>query len=122
MNNDPALLRPSYTNGQIFKDVKALAHEILDTVDEAIYIVDLVTYEVIFSNRVHKELFGETVGKPCWEKLQIGQTGPCGFCTNSHLLDEKNEPTGVHRSLYKNTLTNCWYQCCDQAMNAATKQ
>lgn len=116
MKKHPVVIEPSTRNEQILNDVKTLAHDILDTVDEAIYIVDLITYEVIFANRVHKELFGETLGQPCWKKLQTGQTGPCSFCTNSSLLNKKNEPTGVHHSLYKNTLTNSWYQCCDRAM------
>jgi len=93
----------------------SLLQTVLDTVDEPIYIVNLSSHIIVLANKKTEQLFGPVVGHRCWEKLQNGQMSVCGFCTNSLLLDSNNHATGVHQSLYENTLTNKWYQCSDQA-------
>ncbi|GEM_PF-3105135 len=92
-----------------------LLQVVLNTIDEPIYIVDLVNDEIIFANKKIDELFGDVIGARCWETLQKGQDGPCHFCTNHYLVDKNSRPTGVYRSRYKNNLTESWYQCCDKA-------
>ena len=93
----------------------AALQKVLDVVDEPVYIVDLDNHVILFANKKTEQLFGSVVGMRCWENLQAGQLGVCDFCTNPLLLDNNNQPTGVHKSVYKNELTNSWYQCSDQA-------
>jgi len=93
----------------------SLLQTVLDTVDEPIYIVNLASQIIVFANKKTEQLFGPVVGQRCWDKMQKEQSGVCDFCTNSFLLDANNNATGVYKSLYKNKLTNNWYQCSDQA-------
>jgi signal transduction histidine kinase len=93
-----------------------LLKTVLDTIDEPIYIVDLKTDEIIFSNQKTVDLFGPVVGKKCWLALQKGRNKACSFCTNKYLLDEAGQPTGTRHSTHLNLWKEKWFQCCDQAM------
>jgi len=95
---------------------KAVA-TILDSLDALVYVSDLETHELLFVNSYVKNICGEDVlGKPCWQVLQADKQGPCEFCTNSRLLDEQGQPTGVYVWEFQNTVTGHWYQCRDQAI------
>lgn len=66
--------------------------QILDQIDEIIYIADLESYELLYLNRIGRERFGTPApGVKCYEFLQ-GEEKPCKFCTNgelSHLQDKR---------------------------------
>ena len=53
----------------------------------------------------------------CHEVLQQGQSRPCPFCTNHLLVNAEGIPAGIHRWEFRNTLTNRWYDCRDQAIS-----
>lgn len=60
-------------------------HEILDQIDEIVYISDLDTHELLYLNRYGCLRFGDpTPGVKCYEHLQNG-SAPCEFCTNKIL-------------------------------------
>lgn len=59
--------------------------QVLDQIDEIIYIADMESYELLYLNRIGRERFGEhSQGVKCYEHLQ-GETAPCNFCTNDQL-------------------------------------
>ena len=66
--------------------------QILDQIDEIIYIADLESYELLYLNRIGRERSGTPApGVKCYEFLQ-GEEKPCKFCTNgelSHLQDKR---------------------------------
>jgi PAS domain S-box-containing protein len=74
------------------------------------------TYELLFINKYGKEIWGDITGKICWQFLQVGQSGPCSFCTNNKLLDANGNPTGTLIWEFQNTVTREWYECRDQAI------
>lgn len=90
--------------------------KILDNIDALIYVADLQTYEVLFVNKYGYELWGNIVGKKCWQVIQKDQEGPCKFCTNNRLLDAEGNPNGVIQSEVKNTFNDRWYDCRDTAL------
>ena len=65
----------------------------LDTLDAIVYVADMETHKTLFVNQYALNIFGNVVGKTCWQALQAGQSGPCAFCTNPRLLDAAGEPT-----------------------------
>ena len=75
------------------------------------------TYEVLFTNKYGRSIWGDIQGQICWQVLQTGQEGPCPFCTNNRLLDESGAPAGVYVWDFKNSVNNRWYQCRDQAIH-----
>ncbi|MGZ3437898.1 MAG: two-CW domain-containing protein, partial [Polyangia bacterium] len=88
---------------------------IVDAVNAIVYVSDFDTYEVLYVNRYATELFGDCLGKRCYQALQFGQDGPCSFCTNGRLLvDGKPGPPVVWES--QNTRTKRWYLCIDKAV------
>ncbi|MDY0384806.1 ATP-binding protein [Trichlorobacter sp.] len=89
---------------------------VLNALDAIVYVADMQTYELLYINKQVQETHGDIVGQPCWQKMQVGQSGPCGFCSNQYLLDEQGEPRGVYVWEFQNTLTGHWYAIRDRAI------
>ncbi|KUK93637.1 MAG: PAS domain S-box [Thermotogales bacterium 46_20] len=98
---------------QATKDSYKKLLAVMDSIDAFIYVADMETYEVLFINKYGQDLFGDIVGQTCWKSLQQGQDGPCSFCTNDRLLDEKGQPTGVYKWEFKCTRNGRWYKLHD---------
>ncbi len=89
---------------------------ILDSLDAIVYVADLETHEVLFVNDYARNIFGDIVGRRCWQAIQLGQSGPCDFCTNDQLLDADGEPTGTVLWDFRNTINGRWYEIRDRAI------
>ncbi len=89
---------------------------VLDSLEAVVYVADMKTHELLFINKHVRELFGNVVGKKCWQSLQSGQQGPCDFCSNEHLMTSGGEPTGVYKWEFQNTLTGQWFDIRDRAI------
>lgn len=89
---------------------------VLDSLDALVYVSDMQTHELIFLNAYGRQHWGVPNKRKCWEVLQQGQTGPCSFCTNNRLLNADGTPASVHIWEFRNTVTQRWYQCRDQAI------
>ncbi len=90
---------------------------VLNSLDAAIYVADMETYEILFANRVMRDAFGDVVGKTCWHTIQSNQSGPCDFCTNQKLLTDDGEPAGIHTWKFQNTVTGRWSEIRDRAIH-----
>jgi signal transduction histidine kinase/CheY-like chemotaxis protein len=91
-------------------------HQILDSLDGLVYVADMKTYETLFVNRYGQEIWGDFTGKTCWQNLQSGQDGPCGFCTNDRLLRSDGTPAGIYVWEKQNSVNGQWYECRDSAI------
>jgi diguanylate cyclase (GGDEF)-like protein len=89
---------------------------VLDTIDSAVYVSDIQTYEVLFMNRAAIARWGDKVGDSCWKLMQAIPLGPCTFCTNSQLLDALGKPTGVYAWERHVVESDEWLDCRDQAI------
>ncbi|MDM8544514.1 PAS domain S-box protein [Desulfococcaceae bacterium HSG9] len=88
----------------------------MDAMDAIVYVADMQTYKLIFSNKIFKNLFGNKIGEKCYFVMQKGQTKPCNFCTNHLLLDKNGNPKEPYVWEFQNTITKQWYQLRDQAI------
>ncbi|MCC0641026.1 MULTISPECIES: bifunctional diguanylate cyclase/phosphodiesterase [unclassified Clostridioides] len=63
---------------------------LVDELDEIIYVSSLDTYELLYINKNGKRLLGldDISHRKCYEALQ-GRDSPCEFCTNSFLKDDE---------------------------------
>ena len=68
---------------------------ILDSIDGAVYVADMDSYEILYANRYMRNLLGGIEGTTCWKSIQQ-QSGPCSFCPRAHLLTPEGKPAGVH--------------------------
>ncbi|SDK62259.1 GGDEF domain-containing protein [Billgrantia gudaonensis] len=89
---------------------------ILDSLDAAVYASDMHSHELLFLNAYGRRQWGEPAGRKCWQVLQEGQSGPCEFCNNPQLLDERGRPGPAAVWEFQNTQDGRWYQCRDQAI------
>lgn len=103
-------------NEETLKAEHARFVSVMDSLDAMVYVADMQTHEIIYINRQIREIFGDINEKICWQVLQVGQTGPCSFCTNNRLLDQDSKPVDPVIWEYRNTVDGKWYQCRDQAI------
>lgn len=89
---------------------------VLDSIDAAIYVSDMESYELLFANSYLRNIFGDGIlGKPCYQVLQ-GKDSPCGFCSNSRLLDKEGRAAGVYKWEFQNRVSGHWYDIRDRAI------
>jgi len=48
---------------------------VLNSLDAAVYVVDMNSYEILFINKYLRDVFGDVTGKVCWQVLQKGKYG-----------------------------------------------
>jgi PAS domain S-box-containing protein len=89
---------------------------VLDGINASVHVIDMKSHDILFVNQYVRDKFGDVVGKKCWSALQSGQTGPCVFCTNRHLIDDRGNPKGIYRKEFQNTKTGIWYNFQDRAI------
>ncbi|MBI5923897.1 MAG: PAS domain-containing protein [Betaproteobacteria bacterium] len=89
---------------------------VFNSLDAIVYVADMETHELLFVNQFVIDIFGDIVGKPCWQGIQNGQSGPCAYCTNDKLLDADGNPTGIYHWEFQNTLNGHWYDIRDKAI------
>jgi signal transduction histidine kinase len=97
-----------------------LAHEqfvtVLDGIDASIYVADMKTFEILFANKYMNDAFGQNaVGAICY-RLFRQETTPCDPCTNSQLIDDEGNPTGLVVWEGMNPITHEWYINYDRAV------
>ncbi|MBN1625659.1 MAG: PAS domain-containing protein [Deltaproteobacteria bacterium] len=84
---------------------------IFDSIDNAIYVADPHTYEIIYVNRYLSEQHGKDLrGKICYREFQ-GLDSPCDFCTNKIILQKKGQP---YRWEYYNPFLKRHYLAIDR--------
>lgn len=90
-----------------------ILQRITDSSDNAVYVNDPETYEIIFVNKTLADSLGvqirDVLGKPCWSVLQEGMEGPCPFCPMPKLADEQQS----YAWEMQNTRNKRWYMIRD---------
>ena len=89
---------------------------IVDNVDAMIYIIDIVTYEIVMANAYVHRQFGDVEGKSCWQVLQKGQDSICEFCQGSELKDFDETLFEPNIWELQNTVNGRWYECRDRVV------
>ncbi|RJO65000.1 MAG: response regulator [Myxococcales bacterium] len=89
---------------------------VLDSLDAAVYVTDLVTHEILFANKYLWDDQGNVIGKKCWEVMHATEPGPCVFCRRKTFVDEHDVPTGVHEWEYQDPDSGRWQAIRAQAI------
>jgi PAS domain S-box-containing protein len=99
--------------------VPQVAHEhlllVLDSLDALVYVADIETYEILYENQYGRTVFGDFVGKICWQAF-LRQNSPCPFCSKKKVLTEDGQGSASHQWECYSTLTNRWYAVHDRAI------
>jgi PAS domain S-box-containing protein len=89
---------------------------VLNSMDALIYVADIKTHEILFTNRHMIEVHGrDLTGKICWKVFRKG-SGPCPECTNDRLVDPDGRPTGLIVWQGHNPIYGKWYINYDRAI------
>jgi len=94
----------------------SIPYKIIDNIQAIIYITDIDTYDIIFTNAYTENIFGNIIGKKCWKVLRANQDGPCDLCPNKRLITANGTPKGIYQWEYFNNKNGRWYQAYDQAI------
>ncbi len=99
----------------------AVFKNIFDTMEAIVYVADIKTYELLYTNKKFRDAFGYGDGhsleeKKCWQVIQKDQTGPCPFCTNQRLIQADGSPADPYEWEFCNTRNNRWYSIVDKAV------
>jgi len=73
----------------------------------AVYIIDLETFEVIFTNQSMKSIMADEKAKNCWESI-YAQSAPCHWCKVHELSAAKSNESIIYEHF--NEVANKWYQ------------
>jgi diguanylate cyclase (GGDEF)-like protein/PAS domain S-box-containing protein len=75
---------------------KQIKESIIENSGTLIYVIDLSTYEILYSNKKCKELFGDILNKICYKVFQKEKNEPCDFCPLKKGKNAKNSfPSGT---------------------------
>ncbi|MBF0508233.1 MAG: PAS domain S-box protein [Deltaproteobacteria bacterium] len=86
---------------------------IFESIDEIIYVVDPITFEILYANAALTEILGQVVGRKCYRTMQ-GLDAPCSFCTNPRILGDNIGKT--HISEYYNRTIDRWHRSIEKAI------
>lgn len=90
---------------------------IYNSLDGAVYVSDIETYEILAANEYCEIKIGSpVVGKSCYETLH-NYKEPCSFCTNHLLVGRDGEPHPPVIREFQDIKTGKWHQCIDRAIN-----
>lgn len=88
-----------------------------DIIPFPVYVVDIESYQIIFSNHAFRREFGDHRGKICYKAL-YDYDSPCPQCSIDKLVDENGKPNGqtvVFESF--NESNQKWYQLQERIIN-----
>lgn len=91
---------------------------ILDSTGIDIYVNDFYTHDILYVNQSMAEPYGGKTafeGRKCWEVLFPGQIGPCEFCPQKHIVDEKGRPSSVYTWDYQRAFDGSWFRVFSSA-------
>jgi len=87
---------------------------ILDSLEALVYVIDIETYEILYLNKYGQLMFGEVIGKICWQAIWksspcSGKTLPCSFCCNERIFSEGGRPRKTQVWECHRIQLNKWY-------------
>ena len=89
---------------------------VLDSLEAGVYVTDLESYEILFLNKYLRDIFGDAVGKTCWQVFHPDQAGPCDYCSDQKRLIASDESFGVNVREVLNSSTSKWYEIRDRVI------
>ncbi|WP_051294853.1 PAS domain-containing hybrid sensor histidine kinase/response regulator [Maridesulfovibrio bastinii] len=104
------------SNERSLKHSYQLLDTILNSIDANIFVFDLETHDVLFSNKLkgHNSYTPHKKEK-CWKAIH-GRDGRCPTCPEPELLDSKGNPSGLFIREYTDKKTGRTYLCHDRAV------
>lgn len=94
--------------------IKSELELVLEQMHAIVYVCDVKNYQILYMNQPARQVYGDGIGKRCWEWFQTDQKEPCTFCTNNYL---KEHDGLVHVQDYFNPFNDKWYEVQDKLID-----
>lgn len=111
-----------YTTFHLYKKRLSFAQKslerILDNTGIDIYVNDFYNHDILYVNESMAAPYGgkeKFMGNKCWQVLFAGQTGPCEFCPQKKIVDEKGNPTKTYVWDYQRAFDGSWFRVFSSA-------
>ncbi len=101
---------------QVIQQANQRVNAVLAGIDAIVYVMDMETHTILYANTAATTLYGDLVGKTCWQHLHSGQTGPCSFCPNDKLLGDDGKPAETYIWEFQHGENNLWFHSADCAI------
>jgi len=92
---------------------------VLEQLSAIVYVCDVENYQILYMNQFAKQVYGDGIGKRCWEWFQNDEKEACAFCNNNSL---KENPKEVQIRDYFNPFNNKWYEVQDKFIDWTSGQ
>jgi len=86
---------------------------ILDSIDEEIYVTDPDSYDLLYMNNPAVRIWGDRVGEKCYRVFRR-RSAPCPFCTNPLIFGD--DPKPFHPWTFQNPVNGKWYRTTGKAV------
>ena len=86
---------------------------IFDGIAGILYVTDPETYEILYTNKALRDIYGEVRERKCY-KIIRGLDSPCPNCTNDRIFGEYEGES--YNWVDYNESNNRWYRCIDRAI------
>ena len=98
---------------EALKTERAQLLSLFDSIDEIIYVTDMDTHEILYSNKAVQKAFQKPlIGEKCYKEFQ-GLALPCEFCTNPIIKTLNYQP---YHWEYHNPLLNADFRITDRVI------
>ena len=97
-------------------NVDKIAHMVLDNADIVMRLSDLITHEILYTNKKSKEIFGDTYCQCYWHSVKDEQLEACVFCGSGSLIDLHGRPIAPLVWEFKSSINDKWYHIEDSAI------
>ncbi len=94
-------------------NAEAAMSNVLDHIGIDIYVNDYYTHDVLYANKSMAAPYGGVegmMGKKCWQALFDDKDGPCEFCPQPRLLDEKGRLNKTYQWDYERPFDKSWFR------------
>lgn len=120
LNNNHLLLQVKFSASQQQKKLAQQANSrvnaVLAGIDAIVYVTDMETSKILYSNAAASALYGDITGKICWQALYRNQGKPCSFCVDTDLLDKNGNPNPTLTMEFQHSENKRWFHSADCAI------
>ncbi len=88
---------------------------VLEQLHAIVYVCNLENNRILYMNNYAKNVYGDAIGKVCWESFQKEGKGLCTYCSNDYLGKDKNKEHVLIRDHF-NAFDEKWYEVQDKVI------
>ncbi len=98
---------------EVMKAIGSDIEMVLEQLHAIVYVCELDNNRILYMNNYAKNVYGDAIGKICWEAFQKDGKSICPYCSNDYLGKDKNREHVLIRDHF-NAFDEKWYEVQDK--------